>query len=256
MGNFAVLKWLRFISRPLWKTWFVVCFAIPFLVLFPLFYYSLTRRQFDRVFRLKRFWSKCIAYGTGLFPIIKYQTVRYKLPRPAVIVSNHTSYLDIVFTPFYVNDTAVFMGKHELLKLPLFRNFFIYLDIPVNRRSLTDSHRAFTESGRKLDQGLSMVIYPEGTISSSGKLKPFKNGAFRLAISRQVPVVPVVNLNNWRYLQNGGFLKSNGRPGRPAIIVGDPIPTAGLGEADVEHLRDKVFTFIREELEKHHGKHH
>jgi hypothetical protein len=76
-----------------------------------------------------------------------------------------------------------------------------------------------------------------------------------MAISRQVPVVPVVNLNNWCYLQNGGFFKSNGRPGRPRIVVGDPIPTTGMGEAQVQELRDKVFTFIREELEKHYGKH-
>jgi 1-acyl-sn-glycerol-3-phosphate acyltransferase len=170
-----------------------------------------------------------------------------------VIVSNHTSYLDIVFTPFYVNDTAVYMGKHELLKLPLFKYFFMYLDIPVNRRSVTDAHRAFTESGRKIEQGLSMVIYPEGTISSSGKLKPFKNGAFRLAISRQVPVVPVANLNNWCYLQNGGFLKSNGRPGKPRIVVGDPISTVGLGESDVANLREKVSTFIRQELDSYNG---
>jgi 1-acyl-sn-glycerol-3-phosphate acyltransferase len=147
------------------------------------------------------------------------------------------------------------MGKYELLKIPLFRNFFLFLDIPVNRKSITDAHRAFVESGRKLDQGLSMVIYPEGTISVSGKLKPFKNGAFRLAIERQVPIVPVVNLNNWRFLQNGGFLKSNGRPGRPVIIVGDPISTQGLGEAQVEELREKVSTFIREELERHNGRH-
>ncbi len=242
------------IFRPIWKTWFVLCFAIPFLILYPLFYYSLTRHQFNRVFALKRLWSRIISFGSGLFPVIRYQSKKYVLPTPCVIVCNHTSYLDIVFTPFYVRDTAVFMGKHELLKIPLFRDFFRHLDIPVNRKSVTDAHRAFTESGRKIDQGLSMVIYPEGTISESGRLRPFKNGAFRLAINKQVPIVPVANVNNWHYLENGGFFKSAGRPGRPVIIVGDPISTEGLGEEQVQELREKVATFIRKELDSYHDK--
>jgi 1-acyl-sn-glycerol-3-phosphate acyltransferase len=146
------------------------------------------------------------------------------------------------------------MGKHELLKAPLFKVFFQYLDIPVNRRSITGSHKAFSEAGRKLEMGYSQVIYPEGTISSQGQLKPFKNGAFKLAIEKQVPIVPVANLNNWQFLQNGGFFKSHGRPGRPVIVVGEPILTSGMTEKDVPELRGKVFTFIQTELEKFNGK--
>jgi 1-acyl-sn-glycerol-3-phosphate acyltransferase len=105
-----------------------------------------------------------------------------------------------------------------------------------------------------LDQGLTQVIYPEGTISSQGQLKLFKNGAFRLAIEKQVPIVPVANLNNWWYLQNGGFFKSNGRPGFPEVIVGNPISTKGLDEKNVPELREKVYTFIQLELEKFYAR--
>lgn len=196
-------------------------------------------------------------YGSGLFPKIHYQQgKKYRIPQPSVVVANHTSYLDIVLSVFYIDDTAVYMGKYELLKLPLFRQFFLHLDIPVNRKSVTDAHRAFSLAGRKLDEGLSQVIYPEGTISSSGQLRTFKNGAFRLAISRQVPIIPIVNFNNWKYLQNGGFLKSFGGPGRPQILVGQPIETKGMTEEQVSELREKVHTFIRNELEKFHGEQH
>jgi len=146
------------------------------------------------------------------------------------------------------------MGKSELLKVPLFKNFFVYLDIPVNRRSIRDSHRAFSLAGEKLDAGYSQVIYPEGTISNFGILRQFKNGAFRLAIEKQVPIVPVANLNNWRYLQNGGFFKSFGKPGFPRIIVGNPIATAGLTEENLPEIREKVYTFIQQELDKYNGK--
>jgi 1-acyl-sn-glycerol-3-phosphate acyltransferase len=249
-----VLKVLRALFRSLWKTWFLLCFTISFLLLFPFFFYALVRKKYDRVYRLKRFWSKIIAWGSLLFPKVIYKRgKKYTLPKPCIIVCNHTSYLDIILSPFYIDHTAVYMGKSELLKAPLFKYFFIYLDIPVNRKSIKDSHRAFSEAGRKIDEGLSQVIYPEGTISSDGHLKAFKNGAFRLAIEKQVPIVPVVNLNNWKYLQNGGFLTSYGRPGRPLIVVGDPVDTVGMGQAQLYKLKDKVRNFIEQELEKRHG---
>jgi 1-acyl-sn-glycerol-3-phosphate acyltransferase len=218
--------------------------------MFPLFFFALRTGRHDLVFNLKRVWTWIIVHGSFLFPRVRYTTKKYSLPRPCVVVSNHTSYLDIVFTPIYVDHTAVFMGKYELLRIPLFRYFFMYLDIPVNRKSATDAHKAFSLAGNKIDQGLSQVIYPEGTISSWGKLRPFKNGAFKLAIEKQVPIVPVVNLNNWWFLQNGGFFKSNGRPGFPQIVVGEPISTIGMGEKNVNELKEKVYTFIQEELEK------
>lgn len=176
------------------------------------------------------------------------------MPRPCIIASNHTSYLDIIFTPFYVDHVAVWIGKYELLSIPLFKYFFVYLDIPVNRKKNTDAHKAYSESGKKIDSNISVVIYPEGTISEAGRLKVFKNGAFKLAIEKQVPIIPVANLNNWHFLQNGGFFKSNGKPGVPRIVVGDPIITTGMDEKNVPELKEKVYTFIQQELNKYNGR--
>jgi len=222
--------------------------------MFPFFYYCLVTRNADLAFKLKRAWAKIILYSSFLFPVIKYTGNKQKMPRPCIIVANHTSYLDIVLCPIYIDHTAVYMAKAELLKIPLFKYFFVYLDIPVNRKSITDAHKAFVDAGKKLDEGLSVIIYPEGTISTEGKLMRFKNGAFKLAIEKQVPIVPSVNLNNWWFLQNGGFFKSNGRPGIPRIVVGEPIETKGLTDKNVDELREKVFNFTKQELEKFYGK--
>ncbi|MCW3078232.1 MAG: Phospholipid/glycerol acyltransferase [Bacteroidetes bacterium] len=205
-------------------------------------------------FKLKRVWSYIICIGTCLFPVIHYSSKKYKLPRPCIVVANHTSYLDIVLSTLYIDHTAVYMAKAELLKIPLFKYFFVYLDIPVNRTSITAAHKAFIDAGKKLDEGLSVVIYPEGGISPEGKLRPFKNGAFKLAIEKQVPIIPSVNLNNWLHLQNGGFFKSYGKPGIPRIVVGDPISTKGMTAENANELKEKVFTFIKHELDKFHGK--
>ncbi|MEO6306165.1 MAG: lysophospholipid acyltransferase family protein [Bacteroidia bacterium] len=248
------MRIFAYIFSPIWKLWFVLCFAIPFLILFPLFYFALVTKRFDLVFKLKRVWARIISVGSFLYPTITYQTKKYNLPKPCIIVSNHTSYLDIIFSPFYIDCTAVFMGKYELLKIPLFKYFFVYLDIPVNRKSITSAHKAFSDAGKKIDEGLSVVIYPEGTISENGRLRPFKNGAFKLAVEKQVPIIPVVNLNNWWFLQNGGFFKSHGRPGIPKIIVGDPIFTTGMVDKDIDKLKEKVYIFTQEKLNEFNGK--
>jgi 1-acyl-sn-glycerol-3-phosphate acyltransferase len=236
---------------PLWKVLFALSFGIPFLLLFPLFYWAFKTQRFDFAFRLKRVWARCISVFSFVFPKVIYVNKKYNLPKPCVIVGNHTSYLDICYSPFYIDHTAIYMGKAELIKIPLFGLFFKYMDIPVNRKSVTDAHKAFVRAGEEIEANRSMVIYPEGMINNEGKLKPFKNGAFKLAIEKQVPIVPVVNVNNWRYLQNGGFFKSNGRPGMPTIVVGEPIETKGLTLADIEKIKEKVFTFTQLQIQKY-----
>lgn len=175
------------------------------------------------------------------------------MPQPCVFVGNHTSYLDIVMSTFYIDHLALYMGKAELLKAPLFRTFFKGMDIPVNRTSRMDSHKALVKAAQEIDKGRSMVIYPEGTISNNGKLKPFKNGPFKLAIDKQIPIVPVVNLNNWELLQNGGFFKSNGRPGIARTVILKPIETKGMTDENLVDLREKVHQLINDTLHEYYG---
>jgi len=247
------LTLLKKIIAPIWKIWFLIWFIFPFLILFPFFYITLITGKYNAVFFLKRIWSGFISYGSFLFPKIKY-VKKEKQPKPCIYVGNHTSYLDIVFSTFYIQHTAVYLGKAELLKIPLFNQFFKYLDVPVNRKSNSDAHKSLQACAQKIDSGLSVVIFPEGTISNNGKLKPFKNGAFKLAIDKQIPIIPVAYLNNWKFLQNGGFLKSNGCFGVPKVIVGEAISTIGLTEKDLPELKERIFKFVQDNLDKHNGK--
>lgn len=244
---------IRLILTPVWKAWFMLVFGLSFILLYPFFWFALQFQKLDMAFTLKRVWAFIIAYFSGIIPVIRYTNRQYKFPRPCVIVENHTSYLDICLSALYIHHLALYMGKAELLKAPLFNIFFRKMDIPVNRKSRIDAHKSFVIAGQEIDKGRSLVIYPEGTISNEGKLKPFKNGAFKLAIDKQIPVVPVVNLNNWQLLQNGGFFKSLGRPGLARIIVHDPIETKGMTEENLVDLREKVHSIINQTLQAYHG---
>ncbi len=176
------------------------------------------------------------------------------MPQPSVFVGNHTSYLDIVLSTFYIDHLAIYMGKAELLKAPLFRTFFKGMDIAVKRTSKMAAHKAFTLAGDEIDKGRSMVIFPEGTIPKNKKMIPFKNGAFKLAIDKQVPIVAVVNLNNIQLLENGGYFKTNGRPGIAKTVILEPIITKGLTENDVDALKEKVYNLIQNTLIEYNGK--
>lgn len=244
---------LKRIFAPLWKTWFILVFLSIFIILYPLFFITIKTQKLKTAFKLKRIWSYGIAYGTGIIPHISYQSIQ-RLPQPCVIVANHTSYLDIILSTLYIDHLALFMGKAELLKVPLLNIFFKGMDIPVNRSSRVNAHKAFIKAAEELDKNHSIIIYPEGTIPTNPeKMIPFKNGAFKLAIEKQVPILPVVHLNNWHLLQNGGFFKSNGCFGIAKIIVLDAIETKGMDDNNVEDLKKTVYNVINSKLVAYYG---
>lgn len=144
------------------------------------------------------------------------------------------------------------MAKFELNKAPLFNIFFKDMQISVKRSSRVDAHKAFVRAGEELDNDHSVLIFPEGTISNRGELKQFKNGPFKLAIDKKIPVLPITFIDNWKMLENGGFFKSNGRPGLAKAIIHKPIYTTGMTEENVVDLRNRVYSLIDETLKKYH----
>jgi 1-acyl-sn-glycerol-3-phosphate acyltransferase len=248
------MNYLFLIPRTLWKMLFSLNFILGLIILYPFFYVLLSRKEwFPLAFKLKRFWAAWILIVPGIIIRIKREVPVDDLPEPAIYCGNHVSYLDIVSSYRVTNKYFVFMGKQELDKAPLFRIFFREMNILVDRKSKVGSHRAFVRAGEELEKGNSVFLYPEGTIHVTGKLMAFKNGAFRLAIEKQVPIIPVVYLNNWKLLQNGGFFKSHGRPGISRVKVLAPVPTKGLTEKDLVSLKTKVREIILHELDEYNN---
>ncbi len=101
-----------------------------------------------------------------------------------------------------------------------------------------------------IDEGKSLVIYPEGGIITKKDpvMGRFKEGAFRVAIEKQIPIVPVTIPHNWIILPPYEFLVWRGRI---RVIFHEPIETKGLTLDDVDSLKNKVFTIMHEELKKY-----
>jgi 1-acyl-sn-glycerol-3-phosphate acyltransferase len=238
--------------RPLWKLFFLLNFLVGLLILYPLFRWYLRKPEsFPKALALKRFWAAWIMSVPGIRFDCTSEIPLEDLPQPCIFCANHTSYLDIVASYRKTPGFYVFMGKGELKNAPLFGMFFKEMNIPVFRDSRSGSHKAYLRAGEELEKGNSVFLYPEATIPTTAPhMKVFKNGAFKLAIDKQLPIVPVVFVNNWKILQNGGFFKSNGKPGLSRVIYRKPIYTTGMTEADLLSLKEKVYTVIDDTLRK------
>lgn len=239
----------------LWKAYFMLNFIVSLILLYPLFYVLLlNRRWFPLAFKLKKVWTFWIITVAGVIPKIKYQIPKNKLPVTAVYCANHMSYLDIVMAYAIIPKYFVSMAKKEVGEAPLFNIFFKEMNILVDRKSITGSHRAFMQAGQELDKGNSVFLFPEGGIlSNDGELHNFKNGAFKLAIDKQVPVVPITFLNNWKLFQNGVLLRTQGRPGFSRAIVHKPILTQGMTANDLVSLRTQIYEIIKKDLEEYNN---
>lgn len=237
--------------RVLWKIFFVLNFVAGLLVLFPVFLILLSGKpNFKAAFFFMRLLARWILFLPGIIVRVRREIPEEEIPQPCVYVANHSSYLDTVISYVIIRKLFVQTGKAEIQKAPLIRIFFRDMNIYVDRKSRSGSYAAFREASERLRQGQSVFIHPEGTIEAKGQLKPFKNGAFRLAIENQVPVVPVSYMGNWKLLQNGGFFKAHGRPGIARVIVHKPVPTKGMTEEDLVNLRHEVRETIARTLRR------
>jgi 1-acyl-sn-glycerol-3-phosphate acyltransferase len=239
-----LIRYLLFPFQWIWRSLFFINAVLTFFLFYPTFFILLQREKwFPLVFRLKKIWAHLIMWPVGLFYTIES---RYKFEKGQayVICPNHTSYLDIML--IYISIPVYFhtMGKAELKKVPLFRKFFDRMNIPVNRKSKVDSHRALLRAESDVSKGISVTLFPEGTIHHNGPVMGrFKNGPFHIAISKQVPIVPVTFLNNWVLLPDD-FEHRIGGPGLARVIIHEPIETKGMTEADMDTLKQRVYEVI------------
>jgi 1-acyl-sn-glycerol-3-phosphate acyltransferase len=156
---------------------------------------------------------------------------------PYVIVANHQSFLDI-FVLCNIFREWKWVAKRELFKLPFFGwGFSLTGSISLDRGDVASAMKVMEKARRCIEDGLSVMLFPEGTRSKDGQLLPFRPGAFKLAIETGVPVLPIAISGTAQGMPKGNPWV---RPTRITIRILDPVPTAGLTNRNVRKLRDEV----------------
>jgi 1-acyl-sn-glycerol-3-phosphate acyltransferase len=141
------------------------------------------------------------------------------------------------------------LAKKELLKLPVFGWITRVTCVVVDRTSNESRRKSMDHLKKILSLGISILIFPEGTQNrSKEKFQPFYDGAFRIAVETQQPFLPLVVIGANKLMPPGTIPL---HPGTIKIVVGDEIPTAGLGLADVPGLKDKTLAKMKEMMDLH-----
>ena len=140
--------------------------------------------------------------------------------RPAVFILNHQSGADILIVAKLIKKDAVGIAKKELRNTPIGLILMAADTIFIDRSNPDKAIEAMQPAVDALQNGLSVVIAPEGTRSHTYRLGPFKKGAFHLAMQAGVPIVPIVVKNSSDVLPKGKKLV---RPAKVEIVVLKPV---------------------------------
>ncbi len=237
----------KYIFWLFYRIWFYILVALPIIVLFPILLISISRELwYPFFFRLARFWAKFILIGMGFILKIEREQTPEK-GKSYMFVANHTSMLDIMLMLVSVENPFVFVGKKELAKIPLFGFFYKRTCILVDRSSAKSRQAVFLRAQRRLKEGLSICIFPEGGVPDEHiVLDEFKDGAFRLAINHSIPIVPLTFADNKKRFSYTFF---SGGPGRMRVKIHKFLDTANLEIVDTKQLNETSKDIIYNQLE-------
>ncbi len=186
-------------------------------------------------------WARQVLRAAGT-PVHAVGLEQIPPGEPLIYASNHSSMFDIWALFATLPGSVRFVAKQELFRIPVLgRAMRAAGHVAIDRAVKVRAFEAYDDAARIVRQGFSPVVFPEGTRSRTGELLPFKNAPFAFAIAAQVPIVPVYVHHTFEILPKGAFRL---RPRPIKLLVGAPIPTAGLGPDDRKALRERVHAAI------------
>lgn len=242
-----MITFLKNVGHVLYRIWFYVLVAVPIFVFFPFLLIStLSEKWYPQFFWIARnLWALPILYGMGCPPIIVREQ-KIERGKSYMLVANHTSMLDIMLMLMVSKNPFVFVGKKELSKIPIFGFFYKRVCIMVDRDDTRSRTGVYRRAQRRLNQGLSICIFPEGGVPEEQVvLDAFKDGAFKMAIAHNIPIVPMTFYDGKKRFS---FTFLSGGPGKLRARVHTFFETQLLDAEDKTTLREEVRAVILEEL--------
>ena len=238
---------LRYIFWILYRIWFYILVIVPIIILSPILIISVSREQwYPFFFKIARLWAKFILVGMGFRWSLEHVEELEK-HKSYMFIANHTSMIDIMLMLAAVNMPFVFVGKKELAKIPIFGFFYKKTCILVDRSSARSRQGVFLRAQRRLQSGVSVCIFPEGKVPEEHiVLDQFMDGAFRLAINHEIPIAPLVFLDNKKRFSYTFF---SGGPGILRVKKLRFLSTVGLTVKDTSTLNERARQMVLRTLQ-------
>jgi 1-acyl-sn-glycerol-3-phosphate acyltransferase len=201
----------------------------------------------SRVHGITRLWSRVILAIGGVGVKVKGLS-QLDPERQYVFMVNHQSHVDI---PVLVQSLRAFqlrwIAKRELLWVPFFGwAIWAAKHVTVNRSDRSEALGSLKKARERMKDGISLVIFPEGTRSSDGHLLPFKRGGLLLAVQTQTPIVPISISGSSAILPKGDWRI---RAGQIEVTVGAPVAVEHFRSGNLRVLALQVQDLIENNLQ-------
>lgn len=191
-------------------------------------------------------WASLYTWLNPAWPVSIEGRERLHEAGPAVIVANHLSLVDILVL-FRLRTHFKWVSKEENFNVPVIGwNMRLCGYIPLRRGTASSIHAMMRACDRALSGGSSIIMFPEGTRSSTGRLRSFKPGAFDIAKRNRVPIQPIVLRGTGDALPKSGFVLQGRHP--ISIEILEPISSEDVAKLDAEDMMLEVRTRIANAL--------
>jgi 1-acyl-sn-glycerol-3-phosphate acyltransferase len=192
-------------------------------------------------------WSKWVCI-VSLCPVKVIGKEKLDRKQSYVFISNHQGSYDIFLIFGYIGQTIKWVMKQSLRKIPLVgyaceRADFIFVD----NSSAQAAAKTIQAAESKLKNGASIVVFPEGSRTHTGKMNKFKKGAYQMALDLKLPIVPITINGSFNILPIHTYLL---HPQPMELIIHDPIETHSI---QVENIREAAVK-IKELVDESRGK--
>lgn len=249
------MKIFRAIFRFVFSIYGFIVFLFWMVVLMPLFIWAFLQEPVkggNLIYTFSRFWADVFLFMVG----IRYQQIDgepFDRGQEYIFVSNHISYLDIPMMMKVVRGQKMrILGKAEMNKIPVFGSIYKRGAVSVDRSSPKARSKSLQELMEFVQKKISVFICPEGTFNTTGRpLKKFYDGAFRIAIETQKPILPVLFLDTYDRLNYKSIFSLN--PGKCRSVYLPATGTVGLRLSDLPALKEKISTQMEAALLHYHA---
>ena len=225
--------------------WSCIVLATLILGVFVLLVYPVDRKG-RMGHRCARLWGK-IALLANQVRVKVEGLEKIKGEGPFIFMSNHQGSYDIFALLGYLPFHFKWLAKKELFAIPFFGWTMSAAGyIRLDRQGTRETVEAMNQAAQRIREGMSVVIFPEGSRSPNGSIQPFKKGGFTLALKSKVPIIPISIAGSREIMPKDRLTAS---PGEIRIRIGDPIETQPYSTKDRTHLMERVHQAISTNFE-------
>jgi 1-acyl-sn-glycerol-3-phosphate acyltransferase len=192
-------------------------------------------------------WSKLVCI-ISLCPVKVIGKEKLNRKQSYIFVSNHQGSYDIFLIFGYIGQTIKWVMKQSLRKIPLVgyaceRAGFIFVD----NSSAQAAAKTIKTAKTKLKDGASIVVFPEGSRTRTGKMDKFKKGAYQMALDLKLPIVPITINGSFNVLP---FHTKLIHPHKMELIIHDPIETCSIQVENIQEATVKIKELVDMSREK------